>query len=86
MECSFQLRRGEGDRVAKLRLVETSLDGLLDKLEAEACNVDRLPYSHNIVSLILRQIAKRFGRHEANRAIEDFDLEDLGWAKEKEDD
>jgi len=39
------------------------------------------PYSHNIISLSLMAIASRFGRTEANKAIEDFNLENLGWRK-----
>lgn len=37
------------------------------------------PYSHNIISLSLSVIAKRWGWKSANKAIRDFDLEELGW-------
>ena len=37
------------------------------------------PYSHNIISLTLRAIAKDFGTDEANKAIADFGLEELGY-------
>lgn len=40
------------------------------------------PYSHNIISLTLLQIAREYGHVQANKCIRDFDLEPLGW-KEK---
>lgn len=42
------------------------------------------PYSHNIISCVLRQISTEFGYATANKAIKDFDLESLGWKPEKE--
>ena len=50
-------------------------------IEREADYVDVKPYSHNIISLALGTIVKLGGVDEANRAIEDFGLEDLGWSK-----
>lgn len=41
-------------------------------------------YSHNIISIVLRHISSEHGVKAANEAIEEFDLEDLGWEKEKE--
>jgi hypothetical protein len=38
-------------------------------------------YAHNIVGIVLAQIAKEFGVAAANEAIEDFDLEKKGWSK-----
>lgn len=32
------------------------------------------PYSHNLVSITLRQIERQFGAKAAREAIEDFDL------------
>jgi len=62
--------------------METSLEGMREKIEAEVDNVDHKPYSHNIISIALRMIAKSFGKAEANKAIDDFGLEKLGWKKE----
>ncbi len=36
--------------------------------------VDLKPYSHNLISISLQQIAKGFGKAEANKAIKDFRL------------
>ena len=46
--------------------------------------VDIKPYSHNIISLALGAIAREHGNTEANKAIVDFELEDLGWSQVKE--
>ena len=43
--------------------------------------VDVKPYSHNLINLALQNIANAFGDEEANKAIEEFGLERLGWAK-----
>lgn len=50
-------------------------------IKEEAPYVDVKMYSHNIISLALGAIAKECGQDEANKAIEDFGLEDLGWGK-----
>jgi len=42
------------------------------------------PYSHNIINISLEAIASKFGRDEANKAIQDFGLEKLGWKQIKE--
>ena len=52
----------------------------------EAPRVGKLPYSHNIIGIALRAIAKLEGTEAANQAIEDFGLEKLGWRKEQKDD
>ena len=43
--------------------------------------VDIKPYSHNIISIALSAIAENFGYDEANKAIDDFELEAFGWNK-----
>jgi len=58
-----------------------TLEELREKIEDEVPYVDVKPYSHNIIGLLLSQIAKEHGRAEANKAIEDFGLEELGWSK-----
>ena len=46
--------------------------------------VDVKPYSHNIISLLLRAIADGWGQERANQTIEACELEELGWHKKKE--
>ncbi len=50
----------------------------------EAINTDG-PYSHNIISLALGAVAREHGKAEANKLIDEHDLEDLGWEKEPEE-
>ncbi len=52
-------------------------------IQREVDFVDIKQYSHNIVSLALSAIDKHFGIKQANKAIEDFGLEELGWHKLK---
>lgn len=40
------------------------------------------PYSHNIISLCLREATNKFGQILAHKFIDDFELENLGWKKE----
>lgn len=40
------------------------------------------PYSHNIISMALGAVAQKFGKEEANKLIDKFKLERLGWKKE----
>ena len=63
----------------KKRLAE-----LYAKIEKEVEFVDVKPYSHNIISLILRTISKEFGYNEANEAIDEFKLDEIGWQKQEE--
>lgn len=63
--------------------MEKTLEELRERIEEEAQYVDVKPYSHNIISLTLRMIDTQYGKEEANKAIEDFGLEDLGWKKVK---
>jgi hypothetical protein len=39
------------------------------------------PYSHNIISLVLGRVAKFHGKKTANKLIDEFELEALGWHK-----
>lgn len=55
-----------------------------EDIHREVNFVDIKIYSHNIISIALRAIAKNFGASEANKAIEDFGLETLGWHKQSE--
>ena len=60
------------DRLSELRL----------KIAAYAPmgNTPSDQYAHNIVGIILAEIAKKFGTAAANEAIEDFNLENKGWS------
>ena len=61
-----------------------NLEEMKNKLEREAPNVDIKPYSHNIITLTLNMIKDNYGVEEANRAIREFDLDELGWSDEIE--
>ena len=58
-----------------------SLEELKEIIDRERDFVDVKPFSHNIISLTLSEIANTYGEDEANKAIDDFDLEELGWRK-----
>lgn len=58
-----------------------SLDELREQIERQVPNVGLKPYSNDIIALALGLIERDYGHEEANRAIEDFGLEDLGWSK-----
>lgn len=61
------------------------LQEIYNLIEEEVPFVDVKPYSHNIISLRLRQIAEKFGQDFANDAIEHFKLGSLGWSKVNKD-
>lgn len=61
--------------------MDTKLNELRKKIRNEIPYVDVKPYSHNIISLLLSQISKDYGNTEANKTIEDYNLEKLGWEK-----
>jgi hypothetical protein len=56
------------------------LEELRDKIQSERRFADKQPYSHNLISLTLSQIAHEFGKDEANAAVRDFKLKKLGWS------
>lgn len=58
-----------------------SLKEWLDTISEEVEYVGVKPYSHNIISIALQAIAKEYGAAEANKAIDQFCLEDWGWNK-----
>ena len=45
--------------------------------------VDIKPYSHNIIAASLRVVASKYGQEEANKLIDECELEKLGWKKVK---
>lgn len=55
-----------------------------EKIEKEVPYVDIKPYSHNIISLLLRQLSEEHGQWTANKAIDKFSLESMGWSKVKD--
>ena len=61
-----------------------NLEEMREVLEREAEYVDIKHFSHKVTSLTLEMIKDNYGTKEVNQAIEDFDLEDLGWEKVKE--
>lgn len=62
---------------------ETELVELIDKIRREKRYVDIKPFSHNIISLTLSQIGRKFGNDVANRVIRELRLKRLGWSEEK---
>lgn len=61
-----------------------TLEQLRAKIAREVGFIDVKPYSHNIVGLLLSQIAQEHGTAEANRAIRDFGLKRKGWSEVEE--
>ena len=59
--------------------MKSSLETLRAEIVAERPHVGKRSYSHNIISIALRQIASNYGTEAANEAITDLDLEKLGW-------
>ena len=60
-------------------MIET-LTQLRNKIKHESKFIDVKPYSHNIVGLLLSEIAEKFGKAQANKAIKDFKLDKKGWS------
>ena len=58
-----------------------SLEALKAKIAREVDYVDVKPYSHNIINLVLMQMAHEYGKEAANKTIDEFGLEELGWRK-----
>ena len=49
----------------------------------ESCWVDVKQYSHNLISLYLREVSNKWGKEEANNIIKKTGLERLGWNIQK---
>lgn len=60
------------------------LSDLRWRIRQEAPYVGIKPFSHNIIRLTLAEIARKFGRAEANQAVRDFNLESKGFNQEPE--
>ncbi len=65
------------------KLPET-LEELRQHIEDEVPYVDVAPYSHNIITLLLGQVAQHYGHAEANKVIRELGLEALGWRQREE--
>ena len=59
-----------------------NLDDARKQIKKEKPFVNVKPYSHNIIGLVLSQVANENGYDAANGLIEEFGLEELGWKKE----
>lgn len=66
--------------IVKNLQADVQLRALRTTIRCEAKTVNVKTHSHNIISITLRQIAKEFGNTEANKAITDFKLKQLGWS------
>jgi len=67
----------------KYKTKTKTLPRLRQKIIEELPYVDLKPYSHNIISLCLREIANKCGRDMANKTIDELGLKYYGWHKEK---
>jgi hypothetical protein len=52
------------------------------EIRKNAPYVDVKPFSHNIINIALQAITEKFGKDEANKAVDDFHLERKGWSKQ----
>lgn len=50
-------------------------------IEQNLETLDLKPYSANIISLRLASVARKIGKSEADKLIEEFGLEQHGWKK-----
>lgn len=58
---------------------------IVANIDAQVDYVNIKQYSHNIISVCLREAANKFGTAAANDLIEEFELEKLGWVKVKDE-
>jgi hypothetical protein len=63
--------RGTGKTLREWRMV----------IKRERGDVGIRPYSHNIIMIALQAISRGWGQNKANKAIDDYGLEHLGWSK-----
>lgn len=52
---------------------------IIEKIKQEIPFVDIKPFSHNIISLELRLLEKKYGEEEVKNLIKSTKLKDLGW-------
>ena len=58
-----------------------TLEELRETIERSVDDINK-SYSHVLISIALREIAKKFGKRSANKAIYDYYLEESGWSKQ----
>lgn len=58
-----------------------SLGELRQRIIDEIPFIDVKPYSHNIIGIVLQQIADGFGHEEALKAIKELGLDKKGWTQ-----
>ena len=63
----------------KKKLNERTFDELKETIDNEIEYVDVKPYSHNIISITLRQIDDKFGKKKVREVFDYFNLHELGW-------
>lgn len=61
---------------------QESLSELRSQISANVDFVDIKPFTHNIISVVLRIIAEDYGVEAANKTIRDFHLDQLGWTEQ----
>ncbi|MCP6727078.1 MAG: hypothetical protein KJI69_03580 [Patescibacteria group bacterium] len=52
---------------------------LIAQIRTEMPYIDIKPYSHNIIGIVLGQIAEKFGDTEAENTIKELHLDKRGW-------
>ena len=62
-------------------IIQDKLEQWKQTIRQQVHYVDVKPYSHNIISLALKEIDDLFGATVVNEVIEEFNLEKLGWDK-----
>lgn len=63
----------------KKRLNEKTFEELKQTIDNEIDYVDVKPYSHNIISITLRQIDEKFGKNKVIEIFDYYNLQELGW-------
>ncbi len=46
----------------------------MKELEIECCKVMGTPYGHNIIGIICREVKNRFGKDEADRLFNEYQI------------
>ena len=63
----------------KLEVTKEQIKAEVSKARKELDNTDFYgPFGHNVVGLILRDVANKVGTKYANELVEEYDLQDIG--------
>ena len=65
----------------KKKLTEKDFNDLYNQVEEAIQYVDVKPYSHNIISIVLRQVDEKYGKEKVIEIFNDFNLEEYGWTR-----